>query len=452
MTAPAATPKLWSRGDILALVATGIVLNLMLIGIPGFYAHDELDWRNRIARDDDPWTFGLGSLAESAFFRPLGTLIVSTILRLPSQPLAAHLAHVLIAVATACLVYAAVALFRPDRALAAAILFMLTPGFAYAAGWIAAGFDLQYTAFGVLSILSAILFWRGGGFVWLFVSMASLTVALGCKETALALPVCAALVMVIDRDRIDRRRAAILIAVGAAILSAYLACRFHRLLAVSASGGGGYKFGDARNFFANMVPYFAFPFSTRMLEIGGFRSESAAHAIGSIAPHLVLLGLIVWRGGVAGLFLYLVAFYATLLPVLPISKYETQYAYAGSIVLAIALALVWDRRWFIAVPVAALVVMLVDHAFFIQRSMYEHGVCQTRALDTLKAVLPATAPVDQPAVLISDDVPWWILSRALRDNSFPLRGALVKVSETWDERAAVMVLHGDCSVSLKTAP
>ena len=60
----------------------------------------------------------------------------------------AHLTDVLLATATACLFYRAVALFRPDRALAASILFMLMPGFAYSAAWVAAGFDIQYTFWG----------------------------------------------------------------------------------------------------------------------------------------------------------------------------------------------------------------------------------------------------------------------------------------------------------------
>jgi len=97
------------------------------------------------------------------------------------------------------------------------------------------------------------------------------------------------------------------------------------------------------------------------------------------------------------------AFYATLLPVLPISKYETQYTYAGSIALAIALALLWERQWFVAVSVALLTLMLVAHGLMIQQRMYFLGFCQTRALETLKAVLPNAAPEAPRAVLIRDE-------------------------------------------------
>jgi hypothetical protein len=101
------------------------------------------------------------------------------------------------------------------------------------------------------------------------------------------------------------------------------------------------------------------------------------------------------------------AFYATLLPVLPISKYETQYTYAGSIALAIALALLWERQWFVAVSVALLTLMLVAHGLMIQQRMYFLWLCQTRALEALKAVLKDGGPEAPRAVLIRDEDALW---------------------------------------------
>jgi len=164
-------------------------------------------------------------------------------------------------------------------------------------------------------------------------------------------------------------------------------------------------------------------------------------------PHLVLIGLILWRAGPTWALIYLIAFYATLLPVLSISKYETQYTYAGSLALAIALALVLERKWFVAVPVALLTLILVAHGLTIQQQMYRTGICQTRALETLKAVLKDTAPEAPLAVLVRDDTPWWVIARAVHDNSFPLRSEFVKVSVTHDPDKAGMVFHIDCSVS-----
>jgi hypothetical protein len=439
----------WPWKDILTIVAIGVIANILIIAIPGFYSHDELDWQNRIARNEYPWSFGLGDLTTSPFFRLLGTLFISASLRLPLQPMAAHLTDVLLATATACLLYRAVALFRPDRALAAAILFMLMPGFAYSAAWVAAGFDILYTFLGVAYILCAVIYWRGGHRLYLIVALAAFVIALGCKETAVSIPICAALVLFIDRHRIDRRRVAILAALSGGLIVVYLALRATQIFRMGASGGGGYRFGDGSQIFKDLLAYFGFPFAPGIVEIQAFPFWDARLVPRLILPHLVLIGLILWRAGPRWALIYLIAFYATLLPVLPISKYETQYTYAGSIALAVALALVWEPRWFVAVPVALLTLILIAHGLTIQQQMYRTGVCQTRALETLKAVLKDAAPDAPLAVLIRDDTPWWVIARAVHDNSFPLRGEFVKVSVTHDPEKAGMAFHADCSVSIR---
>jgi hypothetical protein len=437
----------WPWKDILTIVAIGVIANILLIAIPGFYSHDELDWQNRIARNDYPWSFGLGNFTTSPFFRLLGTIFISASLRLPLQPVGAHLTEVLLSIATACLLYRAVALFRPGRALAAAILFMLMPGFAYSSAWVAAGFDLQFTFLGVVYILCAVTYWRGGHLLYLIVGVVAFVIALGCKETALSIPICAALVVFIDRDRIDRRRVVILAAFTGGLVVIYLALGATRIVRMSVSGEGGYRFGDGLQVLKNLLAYFGFPFAPKIVEIQAFPFWDTRQVPRLILPHLVLIGLILWRAGPRWALIYLIAFYATLLPVLLISKYETQYTYAGS--LALAMALVWERQWLVAVLVALLTLILVAHGLTIQQEMYRTGICQTRALETLKAVLKDTAPEAPLAVLVRDDTPWWVIARAVHDNSFPLRGELVKVSVTHDSDRAGMVFNTDCSVSIR---
>jgi hypothetical protein len=247
--------------DILTIVAIGVIANILLIANPGFYSHDELDWQNRIVRNDYPWSFGLGNFSTSPFFRLLGTIFISASLRLPIQPVGAHLTDVLLSIATACLVYRAVALFRPDRAVAAAILFMLMPGFAYSAAWVAAGFDIQYTFWGVAYILCSIIYWRGGHPLYLIVTLTSFVIGLGCKETALSIPICAALVLFKDRHKINRRRVAVLAAFTSGLIVVYLALGATRILRMSTSGEGGYRVGDGLQVLKNLVAYFGFPFA-----------------------------------------------------------------------------------------------------------------------------------------------------------------------------------------------
>jgi len=218
---------------------------------------------------------------------------------------------------------------------------------------------------------------------------------------------------------------------------------------MAAFGGGGYRLGGSLRFLSNAVPYFGFPFAAGIRDIRSFPMRSPHQAILLSLPHLVLIAIILRRGGLKWALIYIAAFYATLLPVLPISKYESQYTYSYSIALAIALALVWDRRLTIAIPVASLILILVIRDLLIQLWMYQTGVCQTRALETLKAVLPDMAPADRHTILIASDTPWMVIARSLRDNSFPLRGEFVTVSVTRDPGQAGLVFHSDCRVSIK---
>ena len=73
----------WSWKDILTIVVVGVIANILIIAIPGFYSHDELDWQNRIARDDYPWSFGLGNFTLSPFFRLFGAIFISASLYSP---------------------------------------------------------------------------------------------------------------------------------------------------------------------------------------------------------------------------------------------------------------------------------------------------------------------------------------------------------------------------------
>ena len=102
---------------------------------------------------------------------------------------------------------------------------------------------------------------------------------------------------------------------------------------MSVSGEGGYRVGDGSQVLKNLLAYFGFPFAPRPfapgnVEIQAFPFWDTRQVLRLILPHLVLIGLILWRAGTRWALIYLIAFDATLLPVLPISKYETQYTYA----------------------------------------------------------------------------------------------------------------------------
>jgi len=433
------------------IIAAAVLINVLLIAIPGYFSHDELDWRNRIATGNDPWGFDLANLRLSPFFRPLGAAAISLALRLPLQPFASHAALVLLQSLNCCLLYGLVCCFRPDRAFAAALLFAAMPGAAFAAGWIAAGFDMEFTFFALCSLGAAVCFWRRGHWSWGTLSVVAFIAGLLCKETAITIPVAAAGLAFCDRARLDRRRVAVLSAAAVGIVLTYLLLRLPTLvhLGSGADGNaGGYAFGRFANMGSNALAYFTFPFLATAPEVGNLLDQPLVRILPSIGCHIALIVILYLRHGWLAPVLYVMGYFVTLLPVLVISKYETQYLYASSIAISIALTLAWRRQPGYAVPTVVLASILCLHTARIQYAMYMTGACQTRVLQTTEAVLPLVKSPGAAVVYAPGGTPAWVLARALFQNPFHVDGRQVDVTISRQPDAATMRFLPDCSVTL----
>ncbi len=437
---------------LLAIIVITCFLNMILIAIPGFYSHDELDWMNLIARNFHGWDLFLADYRISPFFRPLGVTIISAALRLPLQPFASHAALVLLQSLNCCLLYCLVRCFRPDRAMAAALLFAVMPGTAYAAGWIAAAFDLQFTFFALASLVAGVRFWRGGSWAFFALSVVAVGAGLLCKEPAVTIPLGGLVLAIVDRRHASLHRVVLLGAAASCVVIAYAALRFSALLHVGETGGGGYGFGSIPTVVKNAMAYFVFPFAPRMAEITEFAARDWKGGLLPVGAHALLLVLLGIRYGKFAPALYLFAFYLALLPVLVISKFETQYTYATSVAISVALALIWRRSLVYGAATVVLTLIVVSHGFTIQRTMYETGVCQARALNSLQAVLPSALRSGPPVVYAPDDTRWWIMARALFQNNFPVAGQYVSVTLAHQPAGATMRFLADCSVVMAHNP
>lgn len=68
-----------------------------------------------------------------------------------------------------------------------------------------------------------------------------------------------------------------------------------------------------------------------------------------------------------GAVLYVIGYFLTLAPVLIISKYETQYLYAPSLAISVAVALIWRPQIAYAVPTIGIAAALIYHVFLVQK-------------------------------------------------------------------------------------
>ena len=200
---------------------------MILIAIPGYFSHDELVWLDEI-RLGNYWV-----LTHQPFFRPLGAVVTSAVLRFPLQPFAAHVSSVFLQSLSCCLLYLLVNKFWPDRAIVAALLFALMPGTAFAVGWVGAFFDLLFVFFALVSLWAAINFWRGGHWGLGYLSCLAFVAGLLCKEVAATVPLAAAVIAGCDRARAEPRRLAVLGCGAAAVTLIYALLWFPMLFRIA---------------------------------------------------------------------------------------------------------------------------------------------------------------------------------------------------------------------------
>ena len=434
------------RHSIAIVMAASLVCNLWLVGTPGYFSHDELEWLSYMRDGADPWGLGLANVAYSPFYRPLGTALISLILHLPGQPLIAHAALALVQAGNGVLLFLLLHPWLRARALAAAVLFSLTPMAAFATGWVAAFFDLSCVGFSLAALILARRAWRDGGLGWMFGAAGCFGAALLCKETALVAAPALAAAAWMDRRVVRRRPLIILAALVGLLLASYLSLRLPVLLRMAGQkSSGGYAFGGFDAIWHNMRAYLVFPFAPWALEIQNVDDNRTVLTLG-MAAHALLLALLAGRYGWRAPFLYLAVFLLPLVPVLAISKHETQYSYATSLALAAGLVAAYGGRWLERLLCLGLVGLVIVHCGVVQAQMHRTGACQSAALASLRPIV-ADLPADAPILIEApDSTPWYVLVRLLNGNARYLAKAGIRATVSANAPAATLRMLPDCRV------
>jgi hypothetical protein len=246
---------------------------------------------------------------------------------------------------------------------------------------------------------------------------------------------------------VDVRRFLLLCAAAAVVILTYALLRMPALIHMG-TGTGSYAFGRLADMGRNALAYFCFPFAVAMPDIDDLMTRSLTLILPAVGLHIFLIAMLWRRLGRSAPLLYLAAYFVPLLPVMILSKYETQYVYASSIAISVALALLWRPHPGYAVPTIALASVLLLHASRIQQAMYTTGACQTRALQSIAGVLPFVAASGTPSIYAPDDAPWWVLARALYQHPFQLGGREIDVTYSHRAHGTAMRFLPDCSVTL----
>ena len=136
----------------------------------------------------------------------------------------------------------------------------------------------------------------------------------------------------------------------------------------------------------------------------------------------------IWiRFGARGAVLYMIGYFLALAPVLIISKYETQYLYAPSLAVSVAVALIWRPEIAYALPTIGI---------------GAPAPARQGSLQPPQAALSATSWNDDPILYGPDNAPWWVAAR-------PLYGVPVRIGE---REINVKFAHQPDGAALKLLP
>ncbi|MCI4568538.1 hypothetical protein [Lysobacter sp. CFH 32150] len=363
-TLPGAVPV-----QAVLVFAMALLASLPLILNPGYFSHDELQWAVFAERGQAfPW------LGIDAFqYRPLTFNLWAWLSRhLFAQPQAFHAVLAAWGAGNVALLYAVGRGFgvgtRP--AVAGALAFALSPYAVYVHGWVGTLGDLAWLS---CALLIGLLTMHTRSVVIAALVAATLTaIGLLGKEAAFAIPPLLAVAWWFDGRK--PTWAAATLAAGA-IAAAYLALRWNALLHAPREGVQ-YTLSLA-NAPLRWVEYQLFPPIIPLLEA----FTTFLHGIGAhiVIATVLWLGLFaaLWKAGRRYAAVFVLGGVAALLPVLPMGRSWTHYAYAFAAVGAMCIAAAWPRttRWG-RVAIGAFALLSVLHGANVMRLMRHVGEVQ----------------------------------------------------------------------------
>lgn len=366
------------------LAAAALLLQGLLVANPGYFSHDELQWAVRAAaREPAGW-----AAIDALQYRPLTFELWMALSRaFFDTPRLFHLAIAVLGAANAVLLAVVLrgAGSTPRVADTAALAFVASPYAMYVHGWVATIGDLLWVGC-ALGIGWAVL--RARTRVAVAAALLLTAAALLAKESALAIPATAAVLVLVDAGR-RRRWIAVCIASGAVAL-AYLALRYP---ALSAPRPGEAYAWSPLNLPLRWLEYQLYPPRPRVFEVHNVLAPPVLAAFAGLL--WLAVAAVLARRGRRWLLAWVAGGVATLGPVLVLGQSATQYGYGFAAWCAGLLGLAWAG---LARPgraiVAAFVLASASHGVEVAWQMHRVGRVEARfSADVLGVIATSPLPV-----------------------------------------------------------
>ena len=424
------------------LVGFTLLFHLGILANPGFYSHDEWEKFDQL-RASGFWGAARGYLLPHAGtdfghpVRPIGFLQqLASAHWMVAAPILPHLFDVLLHALVSVVILLALrdAGATPGLALLVALGFSASPLTTMATGWVGASFDQWYVLFACLAGWAG---WRAAtlGMTWrrAVALLAAASAAILSKEAAVMLPAALALLMALawlersSGGRFHPGAAAAAVLLAALPVLAYLLFRLPALQASFAGGAPAAYAPSLGHVWRNMLGYFAFPFMPHGGDFPPVSPWYAPRILLGVGLHALLVAGVVAYGSARRALVYLLAYAAFLVPVLPLARPWGHYLHGAAPAMALAtgfvLAAAWRARRWPALAVAAVGLgVMTANAALIQVRLYQDGRCQGNFLTSLESRL-AQDPAGTVVIDVAPGARFWVGTRAIHDRGPPFSDA-----------------------------
>lgn len=461
------TSELW-------LLAITFLTNILIVANPGFYSHDEWQKYDSLQQYDFlEYIRQYGVLRAGPDFgfpvRPLGFIQQGFgALFMQHAPFITHGLDVLIHGVVVVVLFRFLLACGTDRRKAGyvAALFAISPLTTFSTGWVGASFDRLYILFGLLAAWVFVLSLQRGmsPFKALLLLLLSACAILS-KETAVMTPLMLAglslFMAATGTIAFNLRRTFVALTCVSVPIALYLLIRAPALYASFFSHVHGAYAPSSINLEKNLLLYAAQPFFIGTADLASAQLLPMWRWILALGMHIALVLVLGFRFNwkIAGFYIF--AYFVYLIPVLPVPIQGAHYLYGSAVPFSIAFgyALLPDSGGIVRTYLIGFIVLLLilsAHAFEIQATLYTHGVCQRRFLDTLDSHLD---PFElkgnkEVAVYVQEGAPGYIARQATFARSPYTDGTGIGVSihdpaagDLSKRPASALLMHTNCEVS-----
>lgn len=415
---------------LFTICCTGLIL---LISNPGFYSHDEyqkidhilkynlLDYIEVYAALQPGEHFGHPMRPFSFVIQGLSALFIY------DYPVITHLIDVIIHIAVVITLYRITKRVSNDEkyALVSALIFSLSPLVIYSIGWSAALMDRLYTLFILLTISIFISYIENKSkkYIYNLLIIASVSLALLSKETAIIIPAIIAIVAYYYHTSNTHlhgipKKTYIAIACTFVPIGIYLLHRqnalYNSFLGDTGISGGHTATFD--NILINLYTYTAYPFLSTLDDAQNIIFSDSLTANLALLLHIGLILYCFIKVSKKAAAYYILLYLIPITPVLIIPIRGSHYLYASGIAQSLFISYLLFQ--FIAkknvagiVLVALSLSILTVHSFSNQISIYNIGKCMAATETSLYAFYKANNQPNKIYISPDEGAPVHILNR-----------------------------------------